>query len=258
MANLESHNGYYLWQYIPSIPAAILFSILFGIITVLHLWRMFRSRTWYCIAFATGGIFEFIGYVGRIFAHDRTGAIMPYVIQSVFILLAPALFAASMYMVLGRIIRCVRGEKYSIIRVSWLAKIFVGGDVFSFLIQAGGAGILVKGDSDAKTGENIIVGGLIVQVIMFGLFALSAIVFEVRMHRHAMASLYNSKVPWKETLHMLYYASLAIMVRSIVRVIQYIMGQGGYLLKKEWPLMLQSEWNRDRGLILNVDNGNGY
>ncbi|KAL9090008.1 MAG: hypothetical protein Q9165_005537 [Trypethelium subeluteriae] len=179
---------------------------------------------------------EFIGYVGRAFAHDRTGEITPYIIQSVFLLLAPALFAASMYMVLGRIIRCVRGEKYSVLRVSWLAKVFVGGDVFSFLIQAGGAGLLVEGNSGAKTGKNIIVGGLVVQVIMFGLFALSAIIFEVRMHRHAKALLYNANIPWKETLHMLYYASPAIMLRSIFRVVQYAMGQGGYLLKKEWPL----------------------
>lgn len=62
----------------------------------------------------------------------------PYVTQSVLLLVAPALFAASIYMYLGRIIRLVRGEKYSVIRVSWMTKIFVAGDVLSFLMQASG------------------------------------------------------------------------------------------------------------------------
>jgi hypothetical protein len=42
-----------------------------------------------------------------------------------FILLAPALFAESIDMVLGRIIRSVRGEQHSLIRVHWLKQAFV-------------------------------------------------------------------------------------------------------------------------------------
>jgi hypothetical protein len=58
--------------------------------------------------------------------------------QSLLLLLAPALFAASIYMVLGRIIRLTDGEAYSLIRVSRLTKIFVAGDVLSFLVQSTG------------------------------------------------------------------------------------------------------------------------
>lgn len=55
-----------------------------------------------------------------------------------FILLAPALFAASVYMTLGRIIELVDGEKYAIIKRRWLTKLFVCGDVICFLLLAGG------------------------------------------------------------------------------------------------------------------------
>lgn len=41
-------------------------------------------------------------------------------------------------MELGRIIVLVGGERHSLIRVSWLTKIFVSGDVLSFLMQASG------------------------------------------------------------------------------------------------------------------------
>lgn len=54
------------------------------------------------------------------------------------VLIAPSLFAASMYMELGRIIRLVGGEAYSLVRVSRLTKIFVIGDIIAFLAQAGG------------------------------------------------------------------------------------------------------------------------
>ena len=55
-----------------------------------------------------------------------------------FLLLAPALFAASIYMILGRIILLVEGEAHSIIKRRWLTKIFVAGDVVCFLLLAGG------------------------------------------------------------------------------------------------------------------------
>lgn len=53
-------------------------------------------------------------------------------------MVAPSLLAATIYMTLGRIMIVTDGEKYSLIRRSWLTKIFVVGDIISFLTQAGG------------------------------------------------------------------------------------------------------------------------
>lgn len=61
-----------------------------------------------------------------------------FIVQSVLILVAPALYAASIYMILGRIILLLDAEPYALIRRSWLTKVFVAGDVVSFLIQACG------------------------------------------------------------------------------------------------------------------------
>lgn len=62
----------------------------------------------------------------------------PFIIQAILLLVAPALYAASIYMELGRIIALTEGESYSLIRLKWLTKIFVGGDILSFLVQAAG------------------------------------------------------------------------------------------------------------------------
>jgi hypothetical protein len=84
---------------------------------------------------------EILGYIGRAASAaqgDGKWTLGPYIIQSIFILVAPALFAASVYMSLGRIVEAVEGEKYLFIRRKWLTTIFVTIDVFSFLVQGGG------------------------------------------------------------------------------------------------------------------------
>jgi hypothetical protein len=69
--------------------------------------------------------------------------------QSLLLLVAPALYAASIYMVLGRIIRRLDAEEYAIIRTKWLTKVFVIGDVLSFFVQSGGAGMQAQGNLDS-------------------------------------------------------------------------------------------------------------
>jgi len=111
-----------------------------------------------------GSIVEFVGYAARASTHDKTGRIMPFVIQNVFILLGPAFFAASIYMHFGRIVRSVKGEKHG---VNLLTKSFVLCDILSFVVQGSAAGLIVT-STDAKLGEAIAVAGLLVQIIMFG------------------------------------------------------------------------------------------
>lgn len=64
--------------------------------------------------------------------------IAPYVIQTLLLLVAPALFAASIYMILVRIVISVDGESYCLIKSRWLTKVFVTSDVVTFFIQLGG------------------------------------------------------------------------------------------------------------------------
>lgn len=63
---------------------------------------------------------------------------MPYIIQNLLILLGPAFFAASIYMVLGRLIRKLEAQHHSLVPVKWLTKIFLLGDILSILAQGGG------------------------------------------------------------------------------------------------------------------------
>ncbi|KAN0117846.1 RTA1 like protein [Hyaloscypha variabilis] len=237
MAVLESHNGYYLWKYVPSVAAAGIFAALFAIAMFAHFWRVYTTKSKFCLAFAIGCFFEFVGYCARASAHNKTGKLMPYIFQNFFILVAPALFAASIYMTLGRIIRSVKGEKLSLVRVDRLTKTFVIGDIMSFLIQGGSAGLMFS-SSTVNIGQAMVVGGLFIQIIMFGLFALTAVIFQMRLNRHPTTESFNPENPWRESLHMLYGVSGLIMIRSIFRVVEYLMGNDGYPLSHDWTLYI--------------------
>jgi hypothetical protein len=157
-------TDFVFYNYNPSLVAAIIFILLFSSLTVFHAFQLIRKGTWYFIPFLIGCIcsssfysyplfpspspwstqltiaVESIGYIGRIVSSKQSPnwTLGPYICQSLLILLAPALFAASIYMILGRIILLTDGETHSVIRARWLTKVFVAGDVLSFLAQSAG------------------------------------------------------------------------------------------------------------------------
>lgn len=56
MAELKPYkHGDYLWLYVPNLAAAVIFLLCFAVATVLHIYRLFKTRTWFCIPFAAGG-----------------------------------------------------------------------------------------------------------------------------------------------------------------------------------------------------------
>ncbi|KAK9244578.1 RTA1 like protein-domain-containing protein [Lipomyces tetrasporus] len=149
-------------------------------------------------------------------------------------LIAPALFAASIYMELGRIILLVDGESRSLIKKKWQSKIFVAGDVLPFLMQAGGGGIMASGSQASQTtGERIIIGGLGIQLLFFGFFVVTAAVFQGRLHRHP--TLRSSvSLPWRK--HQYTLQPVFLFSCGLFRLIEYCQGNDGFILRHEYFL----------------------
>lgn len=109
--------------------------------TSLHsLWAQFVgdlliTPDYHCLA--DNSAVQVIGYSARAVnaAETPDWSQTPFIIQTLLPLLAPALYAASIYMILGRIIGCLHAEHLSFIPVRWLTKIFVFGDILSFAFQ---------------------------------------------------------------------------------------------------------------------------
>ncbi|KAF9693213.1 hypothetical protein EKO04_008781 [Ascochyta lentis] len=259
--SLDDPTAWVPYRYHPSLVAAIIFVVLFAITTILHIYQVVRKKTWYFIPLVVGGMFETVGFVGRMLSKNDIWALGPFIMQSLLILVAPALFAASIYIILGRVILMVDGERYSLIRQKWLTKTFVMGDVLSFMMQGSGGGIQAMGTlGGMELGEKIIIGGLFVQLLFFALFVFVAGDFHRRMvkdlpvkKQYTPAALFRKaridssnspsiteilredvhELPWKRHLYVLYAASALILIRSIFRIIEYIQGNSGYLLSHE-------------------------
>ncbi|GME34133.1 putative RTM1-like protein [Neofusicoccum parvum] len=162
---------------------------------------------------------EWIGCISRILSANQTPdwTVGPYIQQTLLLLVAPALFAASIYMGLGRIILITYGETHSLIRLKWLTKIFVCGDVVSFVLQ----------------GEHMIIGGLVVQVLFFSVFVVVGTVFHYQMRMVPAVKVTQEVLPWQAHMHILYAASVLILVRSLFRLAEYAQGNDGYLVLHE-------------------------
>ena len=83
---------------------------------------------------------QIIGYIARAVSGNQSPdwTLEPYIIQAILLLVAPALYAATIYMEFGRIVALVDGKQHTMMRHQWITKIFVSGDVLSFLLQGGG------------------------------------------------------------------------------------------------------------------------
>jgi hypothetical protein len=97
-----------------------------------------------------------------------------------------------------------------------------------------GAGIMVTGSSSSSsTGQNVIIGGLFVQIIFFGFFLISALVFQQRIRADSAASAVADQYPWRKHMWALHSSSILVLIRSVVRVVEYIQGTYGYVMGHE-------------------------
>lgn len=90
--------------------------------------------------------------------------------------------------------------------------------------------------SSLHNGEHIIIAGLVVQVLFFGFFMVTSVVFNLRMNKRPTARVLSGSVPWQRHLGVLYGGSALVLIRSIFRLIEYAQGNDGYLISHEWFL----------------------
>jgi hypothetical protein len=94
-------------------------------------------------------------------------------------------------------------------------------------VMAGG------GLSAVHNGEKIIIAGLIIQIIFFGFFIATCALFHKHIKKSPTEQSLELNSTWRKHLYILYAANLLIMIRSVFRLIEYAMGNNGYLLRHE-------------------------
>ncbi|RAL08261.1 RTA1 domain-containing protein [Aspergillus homomorphus CBS 101889] len=224
-----------LYAYNPSAPAGWAFVVIFGIGGAVHLVMMFRLRAWFFTPFLLGCIGEAFGYYGRAWSHNNIRDGSPYLLQLMLILGSAPLLSASVYMTLGRFVRALNAESATVIRSTWITKIYVLIDIGSFVCQMMGSAMQASGDLDGvRTGQRVVIGGLAVQLVALGWFLIETSSVHRRLSsRPPSGPARDPTMPWRRTLWTLHAVTGLITVRSIYRLIEFLAGTDSPLSKKE-------------------------
>lgn len=253
-----SNDDFEFYRYSPTMGASVLFTVLFAISSVAIIYVVFsaarktkvKAQSWqqltgvrkYDIGKLTGAhiplivgcVVELAGYIGRcVSAHDQE-AMGPYIEQSILLLIAPTLYAGSIYMIFGRMAHLLFAEKIMIMPARFNTAVFVCGDIASLFLQAAGGGLMASADSQ-ESGSNLVTAGLFVQIAFFGLFIINEFIFYFRVFR-LPSDIPRKTSTWKTLNLNLLVNSFLILIRSIVRAIEFIQGYSGFIASHEWFL----------------------
>ncbi|EEH39817.1 RTA1 domain-containing protein [Paracoccidioides lutzii Pb01] len=246
------------WGYCPSIPAAILFAVLFGLTSLVHMfqWHTFRKK--FCWVIVMAALWETAGFTFRIISAHKIIGLWHFIPQQLFVVLAPVWLNAFVFMVMGRMIYFFIPEKkiYGV-SAKRITVIFVALDVFSMIVQASSSSFMTSDDRDlVKIGINVCkhydvfsvseihpiltllappsvrvhanavlntdMGGIGLQELFIILFFVMAGRFQYLMTQLEIHQ--PQHLPWRRHLYSLYAALVLITIRIIFRLVEYSSG----------------------------------
>ena len=139
----------------------------------------------------------------------------PFILTLSLTVLAPILVAAGNYLLISRLIRAVLpASHHRVLGIpgGWLTPIFVTCDGISLLVQGNGSGVASSGNWTGHSGEvgrYILIGGLIFQLVSFGLFLGVFGRFHFLANRLAKP---DAPVGWRKVVTAVYISCSLIMV----------------------------------------------
>lgn len=196
LKNIFDGQNYYKTDLILS--ANSFFAALFGVVFVAQIALFAWSRSWYygiCFIAATG--LEFSGYLIRALSAKGNETNANYIIQTVFLHIAPAFLMAGIYFMLAQMM-VVTGPKSSIMKPLWFSYIFIGCDFLSIVLQGNGGGV---SNSKPKVGRDMVLAGIIFQLLTMSAFIYFLIDFYLRSF---FAFPLSAERKFKSFLHMFF------------------------------------------------------
>ncbi|KAI9814920.1 MAG: hypothetical protein M1826_002125 [Phylliscum demangeonii] len=234
-----------IYQYRPSLGANATLLILFALSLIVHVGQGWRWRTWaFTTAVVLGCITEIIGYAGRLMLWHNPFSQNGFLMQIVALTMAPAFFAAAVYLCISRVVRGL-GPEISRLAPRAYMLIFIPCDVVSLSLQGAGGGISSVQSQAGKTptsGRDIMIAGLAFQVATLALFIALCLEYLGRYRRAQRQPQPGSAAitpptalapPFHLFLAMLALATVCIFIRSVYRVVELSGGWDGKLIHQQ-------------------------
>jgi hypothetical protein len=156
------------------------------------------------------------------------------------LIISPAFVAAGIYITLKHIV-ITFGESWSRLRPAWYTYIFICGDVISLTLQGAGGGLASAGEPGSATqdvGTDLMIAGVIFQVVILAIFGFFLVEYALRTHRRrnqlsaASVRLFNS-TPFRCFMFAVGVAYLGIFIRCVYRIPELTGGWGSELMRNE-------------------------
>lgn len=234
-----------IYGYYPSVPGNAFLLTWFGILLIINSILGIRLKTWtYMIAMILGCISEVIGYAGRLILNNNPFSKAGFDMQIVCLIIAPAFFAAAIYLTLKHITLCF-GLEYSLIKPKYYTWIFISCDIMSLILQGAGGGISATAESSnkQKTGNDLALAGIIFQVFTLICFGTLAILYYVRRRAGQSplskdADSFKERTSFKLFLTSLVVAYLCIFTRCCYRIAEMAPGWRNSIMTNEVDFMV--------------------
>ncbi|KAF4180846.1 hypothetical protein CNMCM8927_003678 [Aspergillus lentulus] len=174
---------------------------------------------------------EAFGYYGRAASSLDPAKTGPFILQTLLILVAAPLLAATLYMSMGRMIEALSAQKFSCMSPRWMTRIYVLVDIACIITQFMGAGMMSSGDpSKLAASKTLIVGGLITQFVAVIFFILLC----CRIHMKLRAEVWVGVVRWTSAFIAIEAIGVLLLIRNVVRAVEYLQGSGGFVVSHEF------------------------
>jgi len=179
---------------------------------------------------------EVFGYYARAWASDEPDKVGPFLLQNLLILAAPPFLAATIYMSLGRVLTALGAQRHSLVKPSWITKIYVIIDFGCIVTQLVGSAILGSGDASAvTTSKTMILSGLIAQLVALSFFVVNC----WHVYRRCASDPFlgsekqDLSFVWQNHFRAIMLVALVMIVRSAVRMAEYLQGSDGFIASHE-------------------------
>ncbi|ESZ96750.1 hypothetical protein SBOR_2894 [Sclerotinia borealis F-4128] len=223
------------YNFDPSFTAAIIFTLLFFIVTIAHIYQAFyHKKLRLCWVLIMGCVWELVSFAIRSASTKMQQNIVLATVSRIFGLLAPLWINAFVYMVLGRMIYFfIPDQKVWGMRGIRIAKVFIWLDVIFFIAQLAGAVLISPGaeHTTLKIGIHIYMGGIAFQELCIVISTAIAIQFLfIMQQREKSIGVSTNQIldqrhrNWRPLLSMIFASLALITTRIIYRLIEFSSG----------------------------------
>jgi len=234
------HDPYNPLKYIASNTlTAIAFSLVL-FVAIVQSWYTWKYGAKFMLSMTIGAYTFAFGISTRFGLHLHPESKGLYIVEYLFVVLSPCAFIAAEYVLLGRLARHLRCDKYLLVTARRITVTFISSDISTFLIQAIGGALSISANDEplALAGSRVFLAGLALQLLSFLTFTCIFLFFLYRVRKCEPEVYVRDQQlvwykDWRALAGTMIVSCIGILIRSVYRTIELSEGFQGRLATSE-------------------------